>query len=59
VRTSRQKQMALIIPGARTWQIDGDHDSVWANAQDFVPALVDACLDVNRRAVDLAAGGTD
>lgn len=57
VRTSRQQRVAEMIPGARSWEVEGDHDSVWANAAEFVPSLVDACLHVHRRAVDGAHDG--
>ena len=50
VATSRQWELAGAIPGAVAWEVEGDHDSVWANAADFVPALVSACLDVHNRA---------
>ena len=43
VATKRQRELAAAIPGARTWEVSGDHDSVWANAAQFVPALVEAC----------------
>lgn len=55
VRTKRQLHLAGAIPGARVFEVDGDHDSVWANAGEFVPALVGACLDVNARSVAAAA----
>jgi 3-oxoadipate enol-lactonase len=57
VSTARQQRVAELIPGARAWEVEGDHDSVWANAAEFVPSLVDACLHVHRRAVEGAHGG--
>lgn len=51
VRTDRQWELAGSINGARVFEIDGDHDSVWAQAAQFVPALVEACIHVHRNAV--------
>ena len=49
VRTKRQVHLAGAIPGATLHEVEGDHDSVWANAAEFVPTLVRACLEVDRR----------
>jgi 3-oxoadipate enol-lactonase len=54
VRTKRQYELAAAIPGARVWEVDGDHDSVWANAAGFVPAIVGACLDVSHRSAGIS-----
>ena len=43
VATNRQRELAAAIPGARSWEVHGDHDTVWANAGSFVPALLQAC----------------
>ena len=56
VRTKRQLHLANAIPGASMYEVDGDHDSVWANAAEFVPTLVRACLDVTARST---AGARD
>lgn len=55
VKTHRQQKLAEAIRGSRVFEIDGDHDSVWARADQFVPALVEACLDVDRRAVGISS----
>ena len=57
VSTARQQRVAELIPGARSWEVEGDHDSVWANAAEFVPSLVEACMHVHHRAVEGAHGG--
>lgn len=49
VPLARQIAMFEAIPNATVTRIDGAHDAVVANAERFVPALVDACLDVVRR----------
>ena len=55
VRTNRQQDLAAAIPNARVFEIDGDHDSVWARADQFVPALVEACRDVDHRATGISS----
>lgn len=45
-----QLNLAGAIPGARLYQVRGDHDMCVANARQFVPALLDACQDVSVRA---------
>lgn len=49
VPVERQIRLYESIPGATVTRVDGAHDAVFARAERFVPALVDACLDVVRR----------
>jgi pimeloyl-ACP methyl ester carboxylesterase len=41
-----QRDLAQRVPGARVWEIDGDHDAVAARKDQFVPALLEAVRDV-------------
>src|SRR3712207_5656552 len=41
-----QHDLAMRIPDASTWVVNGDHDAVIARADRFVPALLDALDDV-------------
>jgi 3-oxoadipate enol-lactonase len=50
VPPSRQRALAAAIPGATVHAIPGDHGACVARADLFVPALVDACESVTRRA---------
>lgn len=50
VPPARQRKLAESIPGASVFEVRGDHDACVAKADRFTPALVDACLDVARRA---------
>ena len=54
VATSRQRELASLIPESRTFEIEGNHDSVFARADKFVPLLVSACIAVNTDAVERA-----
>ncbi len=52
----RQRGLAEAIPGARVFEVEGDHAACVARADVFVPALVAACQDVSARAgLDAAA----
>ena len=51
VAPARQLRMAGAIPGARVFEVDGDHTVCAAQPDIFVPVLVDACLSVAARAV--------
>jgi len=42
VPVRRQMELFEAIPGARAWRVDGGHDAVIANADRFVPALIEA-----------------
>ena len=46
----RQQAMANLIPSARVFEIEADHDAVFARAEEFVPLLVQACLTVHNEA---------
>jgi 3-oxoadipate enol-lactonase len=50
VSPRRQRNLARGIPGAVTYEVDGDHGVVAVNPKAFVPALVRAVQDVARRA---------
>ncbi len=50
VAPSRQYKMAEAIPGATIHPVPGDHGVCVARADLFVPALLDACASVTRRA---------
>lgn len=45
-----QAQLASIIPDARVWHIDGDHDACVREPDRYAKLLVEACLDVATRA---------
>ncbi len=49
VPPTRQRKLAASIPGAETFEVDGDHDAC-VMPGEFVPALVEACRSVARRA---------
>jgi pimeloyl-ACP methyl ester carboxylesterase len=50
VPPARQRKLAASIPGAETFEVEGDHAACVAAAARFVPALVAACRSVERRA---------
>jgi len=50
VPPSRQRKLAASIPGASLYEVAADHDACVAHADRFVPTLVEACLDVAKRA---------
>jgi hypothetical protein len=39
-----------MLPHAEAFNVDADHDAVYAKADEFVPALVRACLSAVDRA---------
>ena len=41
-----QRRLAAAIPGARTFEVDGPHDSVATRPDDYVPVLADAIAAV-------------
>lgn len=59
VPPSRQRKLATSIPGASLYEVAADHDACVARADRFVPTLVEACLDVARRAGLLEASPGD
>ncbi|MFZ4720019.1 MAG: alpha/beta fold hydrolase, partial [Ilumatobacteraceae bacterium] len=46
----RQVRLFEGIPGAEAFRVDGDHDSIAANAERFVPTLLRAVASVVDRA---------
>ncbi len=50
VPPERQRKLAASIPGAEVFEVEGDHSACIAQAGVFVPALVEACRSVDRRA---------
>ena len=49
VATERQRELAELVPNIFIQTIDADHDAVYARAEEFVPMLVNACLNVAQR----------
>lgn len=49
VPASRQRKLAASIPGARVFEVEGDHDAC-VSPGPFVPTLVRACRSVAERA---------
>lgn len=47
VATRRQRTLAKLIPNARVFEVAGNHDAVFARANEFVPTLVDAVAAVS------------
>ena len=45
-----QRKLAAHIPGARLFEVDGDHVVVGSNPELYMPVLLDALADVTRRA---------
>jgi 3-oxoadipate enol-lactonase len=43
VPPARQYRLAQLIPGARVFEVDGDHLACVEAADRFVPTLVEAC----------------
>jgi len=52
----RQIRLFDVIPGAKAYRVDGDHDACVINADRFVPTLVSACTYVAEQARVAAAG---
>jgi hypothetical protein len=50
VPPERQRKPAASIPGAEVFEVEGDHSACISRADLFVPALVEACRSVERRA---------
>lgn len=46
----RQRKLAASLPGAEVFEVAGDHAACIARADRFVPALIEACRSVARRA---------
>jgi 3-oxoadipate enol-lactonase len=49
IPTRRQRRLAAAIPGAMVYDVDGNHAAIVLGADDFVPAVVEACRSVSRR----------
>jgi pimeloyl-ACP methyl ester carboxylesterase len=49
IPTRRQRSLAAAIPGAVSYDVEGNHAALVLGAADFVPTLVDACRSVTRR----------
>jgi pimeloyl-ACP methyl ester carboxylesterase len=49
IPTRRQRSLAAAIPGAMSYDVDGNHAALVLGAEDFVPTLVEACRSVTRR----------
>ncbi|HET7531410.1 MAG TPA: alpha/beta hydrolase [Mycobacteriales bacterium] len=49
IPTRRQRRLAASIPGAMTYDVDGNHAALVLGAEEFVPVLVAACRSVTRR----------
>lgn len=47
----RQRDLAEAIPGALALEVEGDHGACVTDPDRFVPALLEACTSVARRAV--------
>jgi 3',5'-cyclic AMP phosphodiesterase CpdA len=50
-RHDDNEQCLASFPTARTWTVDGDHDAVFARADVFVPALLEAIHFVHHESV--------
>jgi len=49
VPIDRQRKLAASIPDADVIEVDGDHSACVSRADLFVPALIEACRDVEHR----------
>jgi 3-oxoadipate enol-lactonase len=49
IPTRRQRRLAASIPGAMTYDVEGNHAAIVLGAEEFVPVLVAACRSVTRR----------
>jgi 3-oxoadipate enol-lactonase len=54
VPPSFQRELAAAIPGARLFEVPGDHLAIGKEPQAFMGALLDALADVTQRAAGLA-----
>ena len=50
VPVKRQLRLFEMLPRAEAFNVDADHDAVYARADEFVPTLVRACLSAVERA---------
>lgn len=49
IPTRRQRRLAAAIPGAMSYDVEGNHAALVLGAEGFVPAMVEASLSVSRR----------
>jgi pimeloyl-ACP methyl ester carboxylesterase len=49
IPTRRQRRLASSIPGAMTYDVEGNHAAIVLGAEEFVPVLLAACRSVTRR----------
>ena len=49
IPTRRQRRLAAAIPGAMIYDVEGNHAAIVLGAEEFVPAVVEACRSVTRR----------
>jgi 3-oxoadipate enol-lactonase len=49
IPTRRQRRLAAAIPGAMSYDVEGNHAAIVLSADEFVPAMVEACRSVIRR----------
>jgi len=49
IPTRRQRRLAATIPGAMSYDVEGNHAAIVLGAEAFVPVLVEACRSVSRR----------
>jgi 3-oxoadipate enol-lactonase len=49
IPTRRQRSLASAIPGAVSYDVEGNHAALVLGAAEFVPVLLDACASVTRR----------
>jgi len=49
VPAERQRKLAASIPGAKLFEVEGDHSACVSRADRFVPALIAACRSVEAR----------
>ena len=49
IPTRRQRRLAAAIPGAMVYDVEGNHAAIVLGAEEFVPAIVEACRSVSRR----------
>src|SRR3954470_19186382 len=49
IPTRRQRRLAASIPGAMTYDVEGNHAAIVMGAEEFVPVLLAACRSVTRR----------
>jgi 3-oxoadipate enol-lactonase len=51
VPLERQQRLIESIPGAQSFEVGAGHNAVYAQHEDYVPVLLEACLSVHHRSV--------